>query len=65
MDLDRLERWADTNLIKFNKVKSKVLHLDRGSPRHTNKLGGEWIESSCIKKDLGVMVDVQLDMTQQ
>jgi len=33
-DLDRLERWARVNLMKFNMAKCKVLHMDRGNPKH-------------------------------
>lgn len=51
MDLDGLERRTNTNFIKF----SKVLHLGWSNPRHTYRLGGKRIESSRIKKDLGVI----------
>jgi len=34
-DLDRLGKWTDSNLLKFNKEKCKVLHLlGRNSSRH-------------------------------
>ncbi|KFQ08486.1 hypothetical protein N329_01063, partial [Haliaeetus albicilla] len=64
-DLDRLERWACANLLKFNKATCKVLHMGRGIPKHKYRLGREWVEGSPEKKDLGVLVDEKLDMTWQ
>ncbi|PKU43701.1 hypothetical protein llap_6005 [Limosa lapponica baueri] len=64
-DLDRLERRVCVNLMKFSKAKCKNLHADHGSPKHKYRLGREWTESSPVDKDLGVLVDEKLSMTQQ
>ncbi|PKU42488.1 rna-directed dna polymerase from mobile element jockey-like [Limosa lapponica baueri] len=64
-DLERPKRWACDNLIKFNKVKCKVLYVDQGNPKHKYRLGREWIESSPEEKDLGVSADEKLNMSWQ
>jgi len=64
-DPHMLEKRDNMNLIKFSKAKCKVLHVGQGKTKCVHRLGEELIESSSIEKDLGVLVDEKLDISQQ
>ena len=49
--------------MKFNKAECKVLHLAQSNHQDQYRLGDEWIESSAVEKDVGILVGDKLDMS--
>ena len=56
---------AEANYVRLNKTQCWVLHLDHNNPMQLCRLGEEQLESCPMEKDLGVLVESQLTMSQQ
>lgn len=41
--LDKLEKWAERNPVKFSKVRGKVLHQECNNPTQQYRLGTNWL----------------------
>ncbi|GAB0185920.1 hypothetical protein GRJ2_001057300 [Grus japonensis] len=63
-DLDRLDQWVKANYMRFNKVQCQVLHFSHNNPMQCYRLGEEWLESCLAEKDLGILVNNWLNMSQ-
>ena len=60
-DLDTIREWAIKWKMEFNVDKCKIMHLGKRNPRHTYNMGGTNLAVSTEERDLGVLIDDQLD----
>ena len=51
--------------MRFNKSKCRVMHMRRNNCMHQYRLGDDLLERSSVEKNLEILVDNKLAMSQQ
>ena len=63
-DLDRLESCVGRNVMKYHKGKHRDLYLGKNNARSQYRLGTDLLESNVGERDLGVLPDSRVTMSQ-
>ncbi|CAM4576074.1 unnamed protein product [Caretta caretta] len=64
-DLDDLVNWSNSNRMKFNSEKCKIMNLGINNKNFCYKLGTHHLEVTEEEKDLGILVDHRMSMSRQ
>ncbi|CAM5165853.1 unnamed protein product, partial [Natator depressus] len=64
-DLDDLVNWSNSNRMKFNSEKCKVMQLGINNKNFCYKLGTHHLKVTEEEKDLGVLIDHRMTMSHQ
>ena len=64
-DVEKSEHWAVTKCMELYKRKCQILHLGWNNPGHLYGLGYRRQESGLAERDLGVLVNGKLNLSQQ
>ncbi|NWQ64897.1 PIGG transferase, partial [Neopipo cinnamomea] len=59
--LDRLEKWANRNLLRFSKGKCQTLHLERNNPVHRNGFDPGYEHFKIAEKSHGNWIKLYLE----
>lgn len=64
-DVNTLEKSTNRNVMKFTKEKCQILRLWRIKRKEQHMLEASYLESSFEEKDLVILVDIKLHVSQQ
>ena len=60
-DLNVVRDWAAKWKMEFNVNKCKIMHLGKKNPKHSYKMGDSNLTETTAERDLGVMIDNELE----
>jgi hypothetical protein len=55
-DLEKLQHWSETWLLKFNAAKCKTMHMGKHNAHNDYSMGQITLDTTETEKDLGVMI---------